>query len=162
MSDINKHSEKAVEILRRFDTGATRSPDAARDDPEGYLSPLVIQRFSEYMTKHRIQSDGKVRASDNWQKGMPITSYMKGLWRHFLHAWLRHRGYMVNDPLAGVDIEEDLCAIIFNAQGYLHEMLVGKRFHAQARAAEADYTLSRLYQETRPPTGSALQAQRYF
>jgi hypothetical protein len=109
--------------VRQFETGATRSPDAGRIDPEGYLSPLVIERYCAYMQKHQIQSDGAVRSSDNWQKGMPRESYMKGLWRHFLHAWTRHRGWKVMDPKAAVDLEEDLCAVLFNAQGYLHELL---------------------------------------
>lgn len=109
--------------MRRFDTGATRSDDSTRDDPEGYLSPLVIDRFCAYMTKHRIQQDGTVRASDNWQGGMPLTTYMKGLWRHVLHLWTRHRGWPVRDAQAAADMEEDLCAIIFNAQGYLHELI---------------------------------------
>jgi hypothetical protein len=43
-----------------------------------------------------------------------------------LHAWTRHRGHPVRDPMASADLEEDLAAIIFNAQGYLHE-LVKKR-----------------------------------
>lgn len=109
--------------IRKFDTGATRSADAMRDDPEGYLSPLVIDRYNEYMTKHRQQPDGSVRMSDNWQKGMPLPSYMKGAWRHFLHWWTRHRGFPVRDPGAAVDIEEDLCALLFNVQGYLHETI---------------------------------------
>ena len=111
--------------IRTFATGATRSPDAERDDPEGYLSPLAIQRYCAYLTKHRVQTDGAVRASDNWQLGIPLAAYMKGMWRHFLHLWLRHRGWPVTDPKAGADIEEDLCAILFNAQGMLHELLKG-------------------------------------
>ena len=109
--------------LRTFPTGSTRSPDAGRIDPEGYLSPLVIERFSWYMLKHQVQSDGTKRESDNWQKGMSKESYIKGLWRHVLHLWQRHRGWTVTDSKAGHDIQEDLCAIIFNAQGYLHELL---------------------------------------
>lgn len=111
------------ERVRKFDTGATRSQDAGRDDPEGYLSPLVLDRYNEYMTKHRQQPDGSVRASDNWQRGMPLDTYMKGAWRHFLHLWTRHRGYPVRDPGAAVNNEEDLCALLFNVQGYLHELI---------------------------------------
>ena len=120
--------EQADQVkIRTFATGATRSPDAERDDPEGYLSPLALQRYCTYLTKHRVQTDGAVRASDNWQLGIPLAAYMKGMWRHFLHLWLRHRGWPVTDPKAGADIEEDLCAIIFNAQGYLHVLLAAKR-----------------------------------
>jgi len=110
-------------LVRKFGSGATRSQDETRDDPEGYLSPLVIDRFNRYMTKHRAQPDGTVRGSDNWQKGIPLDAYMKGAWRHFLHWWTRHRGFAVVDPAAGASIEEDLCALLFNVQGYLHERL---------------------------------------
>lgn len=125
---LNAESAKgpAHRSVRTFESGATRSQDALRDDPEGYLSPLVVDRFCQYMTKHRIQPDGGVRDSDNWQKGMPQETYIKGLWRHFLHLWTRHRGYPVRDPKAATDMEEDLCAILFNAQGYLHELLKSK------------------------------------
>lgn len=109
--------------VREFMTGATRSSDADRYDPEGFLSPLALERFCEYMNKHRPQPDGSVRDSDNWQKGIPLTTYVKGIWRHFLHLWQRHRGWTVTDIGAAANIEEDLCAIIFNAQGYLHEIL---------------------------------------
>lgn len=109
--------------VRTFSTGATRSQDDTRDDPEGYLSPLVIDRFSQYMTKHRIQPDGSIRGADNWQKGMPLETYMKGAWRHMLHWWTRHRGCKVRDPKAAENIEEDLCALMFNVMGYLHEKL---------------------------------------
>ena len=120
--------------VRTFATGATRSQDAGRDDPEGYLSPLAIDRFCEYMTKHRVQPDGSVRASDNWQRGIPLATYMKGLWRHLLHLWTRSRGFPVRDPMASCNLEEDLCAIIFNAQGMLHEV-VKQRLEQSQRSA---------------------------
>lgn len=119
----------AGDPLRRFDTGATRAQDTWRDDPEGFFSPLVVDRYNAYMTKHRVQADGTIRASDNWQRGMPREAYMKGGWRHFLHWWLRHRGWPVRDPFAGEDIEEDLCALLFNVQGYLHEILAKRVSH---------------------------------
>ena len=109
--------------MRDFGNGAIRTDDSRRDDPEGFLSPLVIDRFNEYMTTHRRCADGSWRGSDNWQSGMPLASYMKGLWRHFLHLWTRHRGWPVRDAGAATDIEEDCCAILFNVQGYLHETI---------------------------------------
>lgn len=115
------------QLVRAFETGATRSADAGRYDPEGFLSPIVIERYCEYMQKHRVQPDGSVRASDNWQKGLSPESYMKGLQRHNLHAWARFRGFSVVDPGAAADLEEDLCAIIFNAQGLLFELLKHRR-----------------------------------
>lgn len=115
---INPIVEPAV---RAFDSGATRSADTGRYDPEGFLSPIAIERYSLYMAKNQTQADGSTRPSDNWQKGLPIESYMKGMWRHMLHLWTRHRGYPVQDSKAAADSEEDLCALLFNVQGMLHE-----------------------------------------
>lgn len=116
----------ALDGVRSFSTGATRSSEQGRYDPEGFLSPIVIERFCEYMHKHRQLPDGSLRASDNWQRGMPRETYLKGMWRHFLHLWTRHRGFEVRDYKAAGNIEEDLCALMFNVQGYLFEVLKSK------------------------------------
>jgi hypothetical protein len=121
-AEISKELAEATAV-RSFSTGATRSSEAGRYDPEGFLSPMAIERYCEYMNKNRLQADGSVRDSDNWQKGIPLTAYMKGMWRHMLHLWLRHRKMPVADPKAGADTEEDLCALLFNAQGMLHEVI---------------------------------------
>lgn len=113
--------------VRSFDTGATRSADAGRYDPEGFLSPIALERYCEYMQKHRLQPDGSIRDSDNWQKGLPLATYVKGMLRHVLHLWTRHRGYAVQDQKAAADMEEDLCALLFNVQGMLHEIIKDKR-----------------------------------
>ena len=107
--------------VREFDTGATRNVDASKFDYEGFLSPLALERFAEYMHANRTQADGTFRDSDNWQKGIPFDSYMKSMWRHFFDVWKWHRGLP-----AGEDIETALCALMFNAQGYLHEHLKRK------------------------------------
>ncbi len=110
--------------MRNFETGATRNnSDQAEPDYEGFLSPLVIHRYGEYMHKHRVQANGKLRDSDNWQRGIPLTSYIKSMWRHFLDIWLFHRGGQGRDTL-----EDALCALMFNAMGYLHELLKTKDF----------------------------------
>jgi hypothetical protein len=109
--------------MREFSSGATRDSDTDKLDPEGFFSPEVIVRFSEYMNKHRHQADGKTRTSDNWQKGMGKDVFMKSAWRHFLDWWCLHRG--VKAPSSN-DIEETICAVIFNAQGYLYEILKNK------------------------------------
>lgn len=109
--------------VRTFETGATRDNDDTKHDPEGFNNPLVELRFCEYMTKHRVQPDGNLRASDNWQKGIPLDAYMKSMWRHMLDVWLHHRGlsHKAKEPL-----EEALCAMRFNIDGYLLEILKGK------------------------------------
>src|SRR5580698_7792736 len=66
-----------VAEFRTFETGATRNLDASKYDYEGFLSPLVMERFGQYMHKHRVQADGSLRDSDNWQKGIPLQAYMK-------------------------------------------------------------------------------------
>lgn len=119
---MNKPNKaKAVEV-RKFETGATRSSDSEKMDYEGFLSPLVLERYAAYMHKHRKQVDGTLRASDNWQKGIPHSSYMKSLWRHFMDVWKNHRGYPTVESQ-----EENLCALIFNASGKLYEILQSSR-----------------------------------
>jgi hypothetical protein len=107
--------------IRTFPSGATRSSDELKPDYEGYLNPLVIEAYGKYMTKHRVQADGTIRASDNWQKGIPKDAYVKSAWRHFLTWWKIHRGYGNEEEL-----EDALCALMFNVQGYLFEVLKSK------------------------------------
>lgn len=105
--------------MRTFATGATRDNDDGKLDFEGFFSPVALQRYALYMHRHRVQADGALRASDNWQSGMPLEVYMKSAWRHFFDWWACHRG----QPLIATECLEDaLCALIFNAMGYLHEV----------------------------------------
>ena len=106
--------------IRTFGTGATRNVDSSRIDPEGFLSPQVILEFSNYMNTNRIQVDGSVRSSDNWQKGIPLDAYMKSMWRHFLEVWLIHRAEASDDT----KMRQALCGVMFNAMGYLFEILM--------------------------------------
>lgn len=109
--------------IRKFKTGATRDSDEGKHDLEGFYSPIVVNRFAEYMTKNRVQSDGSLREGDNWQKGIPMDQYMKSMLRHVHDVWLKHRGFESRD-----EIEESLCAVIFNAQGYLFELLKKRKY----------------------------------
>lgn len=104
--------------MRKFDTGATRDSEGSKPDYEGFLSPLVLQRFAAYMHKHRVLPDGSLRGSDNWQRGIPREVYIKSAFRHFVALWSAHRGHKTEE-----DIETSLCALLFNVQGYLHELL---------------------------------------
>lgn len=125
--------------VRTFATGATRDTDGGKPDYEGFVSPLVLQRFGQYMHQHRVQSDGFLRASDNWQKGIPRSEYMKSLLRHVEDLWLEHRGYRSRGG-----IEDALCGILFNAQGYLFEVLIGR---AILGSAEIDNLNQRVEEE---------------
>lgn len=102
--------------MRQFDTGATRDSDTNKFDYEGFMSPFVLEQFGLYMHKNRVQADGNLRDSDNWQKGIPQDQYMKSILRHVMSAWKAHR-----DGRFSID---DWMAIIFNAQGYVYEQLV--------------------------------------
>lgn len=106
--------------MREFASGATRDNDQTKYDYEGFLSPKVIERFAKYMHLHRRQSDGSLRDSDNWQRGIPIEQYVKSLFRHFHDVWNWNRGAKT------INIEEALCAVLFNAQGILFELLKEK------------------------------------
>lgn len=104
--------------IRKFSTGATRDTNEDKLDFEGFLSPIVLERYAQYMHQNRIQSDGNLRDSDNWQKGIPMEEYMKSGFRHFMSWWKNHRGIKTED-----NIENDMCALMFNVMGYLHEYL---------------------------------------
>ncbi len=56
---------------REFISGATRNSEEGKLDYEGFLSPLALARYAQYMHRHRELEDGTLRASDNWQKGIP-------------------------------------------------------------------------------------------
>ena len=107
---------------RTFDSGATRDTEEGKIDYEGFVSPAVLRAFGEYMTKHQKQSDGTLRASDNWQKGIPLAAYMKSLWRHFMDVWTWHRGGKPRET-----VEDAFCGVLFNAMGMFHEYLKEKK-----------------------------------
>lgn len=112
--------------MRRFETGATRDTDDGKLDYEAFFSPLVLRRRAEYMHEHRVQSDGSLRDGDNWQKGMPLEAFMKSGWRHFMDWWTGHRKQPDALDVAfesRKQLEDALCALMFNAEGYLHELL---------------------------------------
>ncbi|KKK91068.1 hypothetical protein LCGC14_2716670, partial [marine sediment metagenome] len=126
--------------MREFESGATRDTVEGKFDFEGFLSPAVLNRYAEYMNKHRTQADGNVRDSDNWQKGIPLDVYMKSGFRHFFSWWANHRHV---DDVVKEDIEESLCALLFNVMGYLHEYLKDKA--GEYNAVEIDGPESELY-----------------
>ena len=114
--------------MREFDTGATRDSADEKIDPEGFMSPLVVKAFCEYMHRCRKQADGRLRGSDNWQKGVPYDQYLKSAFRHFIEVWLISRG---GDPCDDLDdpveaLGEALCALKFNVNGLLYELLKGR------------------------------------
>ena len=106
--------------MRKFKSGATRNNDEQKINIIGSFSPLVVCRFAQFMRDHNIK-DGKLKRDEaNWKKGMPKQSYLESKARHFLDTWKTHEGYEDGN------IEEMLCADIFNSMGHLHELLVEK------------------------------------
>ena len=72
-----------LSAVRKFDSGATRSSSDGKPDFEGFISPLVEERYGEYMHKHRLLPDGTLRASDNWQSGIPQRELLKSGYQTF-------------------------------------------------------------------------------
>jgi hypothetical protein len=73
------------------------------------------------MHKHRKQSDGGLRDSDNWQKMFGekhLEVCMKSMWRHFLDLWMFHRGYKGRDT-----IDDAINGILFNITAYYYKIL---------------------------------------
>lgn len=110
-----------VPDARYFPSGSYRDGQEGKLDYEGFLSPSALFRYGQYMDKNRLQSDGQMRDTDNWQKGIPVDAYMKSMWRHLVAAWTEHRhGTEDYDQDA---LEDALCGVVFNAFGYLHELM---------------------------------------
>lgn len=107
--------------LRTFDTGATRDTGEGKIEPWGYMSPLVDKAFSEYMLRHQTQSDGNKRESDNWKKGFPLDAFWHSMSRHVLDFRLIYEQFP--EEARTQDIIETLCAIKFNVDGMMHELL---------------------------------------
>lgn len=104
--------------MQTFKSGAIRDSDDDKLDYEGFLSPLILRRYAEYLHKHRNLPDGSTRSSDNWQKGMPRSKYIKSLLRHVFDVWLHHRGL---SEFAVETLEDSLYGALFNLTGYALE-----------------------------------------
>ena len=86
---------------------------------------LFIKAFCDYMDGHRIQADGSVRDPDNWKKGISQDVYMDSLYRHVTDLWSVFNGYERFEPETKEELDKKtlLCAIMFNVQGYLYELI---------------------------------------
>jgi len=116
-----------TDTIRTFGTGATRDTSAGKLSYVKALCPIVLQRYVQYLDKHRLQPDGSMREFDNWKKGIPRETYQDSRMRHEITAWLLSQGIPAEDNHGPVNIEDTLCAIIFNAMGELHEVLKEKQ-----------------------------------
>ena len=122
-SDFQPKQQTKTEQIRQFETGATRDTDVDKPNYVKALSPIVLQRYVKYIGQHRTQSDGSLRDWDNWKQGIPKQAYLEGLGRHELAVWLLHQGYPACDNHGPVTLEDSLCGVMFNAMGYLLELL---------------------------------------
>lgn len=103
--------------IRTFDSGATRDALTGKLAVHRFMSPKVVKRYCEYLESHRVQTNGEVRDPDNWKKGMPKEVYAESLFRHvMIDAWEQFES-------TGTITEDTLCAILFNASGFLFEGL---------------------------------------
>lgn len=105
--------------MREFDTGATRDSAEGKLQYAGYLSAKATRAFAEYMRTHQVQADGQTRSADNWKKGMEVDVYMDSMWRHFHDVW----SLWEDGKATGPEAQEALCALMFNVQGMLHEVV---------------------------------------
>jgi len=120
-----EHPDGGLEI-RTFDSGATRDTTQGKLDYVKALSPIVLRRYVQYLDKHRLQPDGSYRDFDNWKKGIPQETYHSSGGRHFFDTWLLTEGYTAEDNHGPVEIEDVLCAQLFNIMGRLYERLKNK------------------------------------
>ena len=99
-----------------FDTGAVRDTQEGKPNFYECISPLAMWRYGLYMDKASSKY-----GTDNWTKGIPIESYMMSLERHLLKLKAELKYGIEMEP--GVD---HLAAVIFNAQGLMHEQEMQK------------------------------------
>lgn len=102
--------------MREFASGGTRHSDEGKIDFEGCLSPLVLQKYAEYMLLHTTQADGRKRGSDNWQGhfgGDHFSICAKSFLRHAWDFWLAHRGLPNREG-----IESAIHGCLFNLMAY--------------------------------------------
>lgn len=125
LKDISGGTEDTG-VCRNFDTGATRDTAEGKLDMEGFTHPMVMKQFAKYMNMNRLQADGKLRDSDNWQKGIPKNVYIKSMRRHADAVWEEHRGFPTDNGILA-----DLCGLLFNVMGYLHEELKDRNWQLQ-------------------------------
>lgn len=112
--------------MRKFHSGATRDTAEDKYVINKFISPIVTQRFSEYMHHHRLQPDGNLREGDNWQKlfgDKHLDVCLESLTRHIEDIKLHHEGYKGRD-----DIESAICASIFNLNAYLFKLLKDRKY----------------------------------
>ncbi len=128
-ADWPRSPEYRDSVVRTFKTGATRDTEEGKLKYTGFLDPVVLRRYAEYMHEHRTQKDGTVRDADNWKLGMPLDSYIDSGVRHLFDLWGLFEVQRLTLGLGQPTKEElDLCsAVMFNIMGYMYQRLHGAK-----------------------------------
>lgn len=106
-----------AEVMRKFEGGATRDIDFSKYEYAGFLSPQVLEAFGAYMHECRKTAEG-LRASDNWQKGIPNEVYQHSFLRHAFDLWRVMRGLPTADGELGATM-----GVLFNVMGFVFERI---------------------------------------
>ncbi len=109
-------------MMRTFPSGATRDSDEGKIDYAGFGSAIVDHFFGAYMHKHRLQSDGVMRASDNWKNGIPIAELWRSARRHMHDVDLHMDDW---EEYARDDLLSSLCGLKFNINAMILEAIRG-------------------------------------
>jgi hypothetical protein len=105
--------------VRTFATGATRDTAEGKTVPWRYGSAVVDHLFASYMQGHQKQSDGQLRAGDNWKKGFGIDVLDDCLSRHIQDYRLHAEGHP--ELAREADIIQVLLAVKFNVDALILE-----------------------------------------
>ena len=108
---------------RTFATGATRDSNKDKLAYDQGLSVQVLQTYMAYLSKHRVMKDGSLRDWNNWKRGISVEAYRESLMRHTIDAIRKSHGLPLREES---DLRDLLCAVIFNASGWLFELLVAE------------------------------------
>jgi len=126
-AEAQETNPKDAAGIQTFESGATRTSEDGRLSYVRGLSPVVLRRYLQYLAKHRKQADGSMREFDNWKQGIPMRRSFDGLGRHFFTLWLLMEGLDIYDDSGQEDIQDVLCAIMFNTMSMLYQELMQPR-----------------------------------
>lgn len=112
---------------RKTKTGANRDGDEGKINYV-HVSAIATRVFCEYMHQNRIQSDGKLRAADNWKKGMPFSWYKKSFLGHLQDFKMLEEGNVVLENGKELTLFDTLMGAKFNFDGMIHVVMKGHKF----------------------------------
>lgn len=128
--------------IRVFKGGATRDTSNGKFEPLGFIHPYCDYNFCQYMHKHRLQSNGELRDSDNWQSGFGKETLAHSFTRHVEDFKLLHYGFFVyedrnNGQAVRRVLNEELKELPPNwKQITMTDALNGCRFNSEAYKLE--------------------------